>query len=134
MQITNKPSVVPRSNPRPPGQQTVMGLILTPFSIFQNLELSISSIKDKCHFAISSAGSSQYQFLYKSLSKYSNPYMSYGLFSRFQHLQLVIASTNDKYHLAISTARPCQYQPSASVDFLGSCILHFSFTFTDIFF
>ena len=59
--------------------------------------------------------------------------LSYGLFSLFQNLQLVIVSTNDKCYLAISSGRSCQYQPSASVDFLGSCNLHFSFTVTDLF-
>ena len=125
---TNKPGAVAQSDPRPPGLQMVTSSSLTPFSLFQNLELGIASTKDKYHFAISSPGSSKYQFLCKILSKYSKPFMSYGLFSLFQNLQLVIASTNDEYHLAISSARSCQYQPAASTDVLGLCNLHFSFT------
>ena len=42
-----------------------------PFSLFQNLELGKASTDKKCQFAISWAGSCQYQCLHKSLSKYS---------------------------------------------------------------
>ena len=129
----NMPGAVARSDPRPPGLQTVTGSILRLFSLFQNLELGIASTNDNCHFAISSAGSYQNQFLCKRLSNYSKPFMSYGLFSLFQNLQLVIASTDDKCHLAISSARFCQYQLQLRLSFLGSCNLNFSFTVTEFF-
>ena len=45
-----------------------------PFSLVQNLELGKVSTNEKCHFAISLAGSCQYQCLRKSSSKYSTQF------------------------------------------------------------
>ena len=44
---------------------------IAPLSLPQNLELGKASADEKCHFAISSARSCQYQCLCNSLSKYS---------------------------------------------------------------
>ena len=43
-------------------------------SLFQNLELGKASINEKCHSAISWARFCQYQYLRKSLSKYSTQF------------------------------------------------------------
>ena len=47
---------------------------IAPLSLFQNLELSKATTKEKCHFAISWARSCQYQCFRKSLSKYSTQF------------------------------------------------------------
>ena len=44
---------------------------IAPLSLFQNLELGKASTDKKCHFAVSWARSCQYQYLRRSLSKYS---------------------------------------------------------------
>ena len=59
-------------------------LQIGPFSLFQNLELGKASTDKKCHFAISWARSCQYQYLSKSLSKYSTQFKRYGHFHFFR--------------------------------------------------
>ena len=54
------------------------------FSLFQNLEFGKASIHKKCHFAISWARSCQYQYLHKSLLKYSTQFKRYGHFHSFR--------------------------------------------------
>ena len=49
---------------------------IRPFSPFQNLALGKASTDDKCHFAIPSARSCQYQCVCKILSKYSKRFKS----------------------------------------------------------
>ena len=78
-----------------------------PVSLF----FRIASTDEKCHFAISWARSCQYQWLHKSLSKYSSV-QEIGPFSLFQNLALGKASTDDKCHFAIPWASSCpnEYQ------------------------
>ena len=47
---------------------------IAPLSLFQNLVLGKASTDEKCHFAISWAGSCQYKCLRKSLSIYSTQF------------------------------------------------------------
>ena len=100
-------------------------LEIRPFSLFQNLELGKASTDEKCHFTISWARSCLYQYLRKSLSKYSTQFkrslslnfitifftvLEIGPFSLFQNLALGKASTDDKCHFVIPWDRSFQYQ------------------------
>ena len=67
-----------------------------PFSLFQNLELSIALTDDKCHLATSWTRSCQYQCVCKSLSKYSKRFKSYGHFSLTVRGQNLHKLTGDK--------------------------------------
>ena len=55
-----------------------------PFSLFQNFELGKASTDKKCQFAISWARSCQYQWLRKSLLKYSTQFKRWGHFHFFR--------------------------------------------------
>ena len=55
-----------------------MVLEMGPVSQFQNLDFGKASTEDTCHLEIPSAGSCQYQCVYKILSKYSLWFKSYG--------------------------------------------------------
>ena len=67
-----------------------------PFSLFQNLELGKASTDEKCHFAISSDRSCQYQWLCKNLSKYSKWFNSYRHSSRTVRRQNLHKRAGDK--------------------------------------
>ena len=81
-----------------------------PFSLFQNLELGIVSIVDKCHYVVS------WECVCKGLSEYSKRFMSYGHFSLSRDKQLHKLSQGD--HSAHSENKPVA---SLLVDCSGSC-------------
>ena len=83
-------------------------LEIGPFSLFQGP--GRASTDKKCQFAISWARSCQYQYLRKSLSKYSTQFKRYGHFHHFQNLALGKAPTDDKCHFVIPWARSFQHQ------------------------
>ena len=66
-----------------------------PFSLFQHLELGKTLTDEKWHFTISWAKSCQYQYLCRSLSKYSLSSRDKAI-STFSELALSKASTDDK--------------------------------------
>ena len=59
-------------------------LEIGPFSLFQNLDLGKASTNKKCRFASSWARSCQYQYLRKSLSKYSTQFKRWSHFHFFR--------------------------------------------------
>ena len=74
-------------------------LEISPFSLFQYLELGKASTDEKCHFAISWARSCLYQSLCKMFIQLFHSVQEIGLFSLFQNLNLGNASANPKWHL-----------------------------------
>ena len=91
-----------------------------PFSLFQHLELGKASTDEKCHFAISSARSCQYQCLCKSLSNYSKRFKSYRHSSRTVPGQNLNKLSRDKIKYLIRW-HILKVNLQFRLTFLGSC-------------